>query len=132
MKKLKVIEEKHSLENKNHTISSDLKKLQEKNRNLVSREERVKKQVQEKISRLKQRAAKAERKSENLQLERDQLRRLKGVPLEDYQRLEEELRTLKARVADFKHASTMYELKMGTVLQRPLLPNLNLYNKYFL
>jgi hypothetical protein len=56
------------------------------------------------------------------------LKRLNGVPLEEYQKLENQLRDLKNKCNDFKHASSMYELKMFNpipgILPPPPNPNL--------
>merc|ERR1711970_767858 len=79
---------------------------------LEKREQKIKRGVNAKLSGYKKKVGKAERGKERAEFELDQLRRLEGVPLEEYQKLEDQHRTLKQKVADFKHKQAMMELKM--------------------
>jgi len=123
-KRLELIEQKHQIEMKLDSEGKNNTALEEQLARLEKREQKIKRGVNAKLSGYKKRVGKAEKGKDRAEYELDQLRRLEGVPLEEYQKLEEQHRILKSKVADFKHKQAMFELKMfpNQSMLPPMLP----------
>lgn len=121
-KNLKMLEEKHNLENTINDKEKTITDISNKNSTMKKREAKIKKSVTNKFDNYKKKIKKLEHQNAKNEREIAALKRLNGVPLEEYQKLENQLRDLKNKCNDFKHASSMYELKMFNPVVPGLVP----------
>ena len=111
-KNLKLLEDIQKLESNLNNKDKELQETNTKNNRLKLREQKIKSTVTSKIENYKKKCKKYEKCLEEKSLEIGRLQRINGVPLEKYQVMENELRNLKNKAKDLKHASSMWHLKM--------------------
>merc|ERR1719220_479736 len=111
-KHLKMMEDYHALEAKLSEEKSQLSGATSTARRLKTREQKIKSTVTHKLEGYRKRLKKYQSLLDEQSIELAKIKRINGVPLEQHQRLEHELRTIKNKAKDLQHASSMWHLKM--------------------
>lgn len=111
-KNLRMLEDKQALELKLNDGKKSLSDVFNKNSRLKKREQKIKSTVTSKLDSYKKRLKKCDKIIEEQNVALSKARRLNGVPLEQFQKLEHELRSIKNKAKDLQHASHMWHLKM--------------------